>query len=88
MNNIIQKIVDEGLAENSFAATHIANGLHLAQLPDEEKQMERVRLYRLWRHAGENSKWAYLRTLRGETPLMLPGIENVTNKENIDGIMD
>lgn len=72
--DIVERIVSEGLAENGYAAMHIAEGLHLAQLKTEEEQMERVRLYRAWRHAGEKSKAAYWRAIRGEKPPELPGL--------------
>lgn len=72
--DIITRIVDEGLAENGYAAVHIAEGLHLAQLKTEDEQIERVRLYRQWRHAGESSKGAYWRALNGEVPPQLPGM--------------
>ncbi len=73
--DITERIVAEKLAENLYAAEHIALGLHLAQLADEEAQMERVRLYRRWREAGEKSLAAYGRAIRGEEPKRLPGME-------------
>lgn len=69
MGNIIQKIVDEKLAENVFSASHIANGLKLADLKTEAEQLERVRLYRDWRKHGENTHAAYNRAIKGEKPL-------------------
>ena len=41
-------MVDEKIADNGFAAGHIAEGLKLAGLPREEQE-ERCRLYRKWR---------------------------------------
>lgn len=42
-------MIDEKLAENNFAAAHIATGLRLWELPDEDAQKARVLLYRKWR---------------------------------------
>ena len=63
--DIVERIVSEGLAENSFAAQHIAEGLHLAQLKTEEEQMERVKRYRVLRQAGFKSKEAYRLAIQG-----------------------
>lgn len=62
---IEERIVSEGLAENSFAARHIAEGLELAQLKTEEEQMERVKRYRVLRKAGFKSKEAYRLAIQG-----------------------
>jgi len=66
---IVDKIVSEKLAVNVFAASHIANGLKLADLKTEEEQLARVRLYREWRKRGENTGAAYERAIKGEEPL-------------------
>jgi hypothetical protein len=66
--NIIQWIVDEKLAANNFAAAHIANGLKLAGLPEDE-QMRRVRQYRLWRRATKDApSKCYQYVLEGREP--------------------
>ena len=62
---ITELIVQEGLAENGFAARHIAEGLHLAQLKTEEEMLERVRRYRILRKAGFKSKEAYRLAIQG-----------------------
>lgn len=72
--DIIQRIVAEGLAENVYSATHIANGLELAAMADDEARMERVRLYR--RHRPRGSKHvktidAYREAIAGREPLTL-----------------
>lgn len=48
--NIIEWIVEQKLAENKFSAAHIANGLKLAGLPEDE-QKRRILAYRGWRKA-------------------------------------
>ena len=52
--NIIEWIVSEKLAQNNFAAAHIANGLKLAGLPEDE-QKRRVEEYRKWRRASKDA---------------------------------
>lgn len=42
-------MVSTKLAQNEFAASKIATGLKLWELPDEESQKARVTLYRKWR---------------------------------------
>jgi len=61
---IVELIVQEGLAENGFAAQHIAEGLHLAQLKTEEEMLERVRKYRILRNCGVKSKVAYEQAIK------------------------
>lgn len=48
MNNIIEWMIENKIAENNFSAAHIANGLKLAGI-DQAEQEARCRLYRLWR---------------------------------------
>ncbi len=48
MNNIIEWMIGNKIAENNFSAAHIANGLKLAGL-DQTEQENRCRLYRAWR---------------------------------------
>lgn len=52
--NIVEWIVSEKLAQNNFAAAHIANGLKLAGL-DVDEQKRRVEQYRKWRRASKDS---------------------------------
>lgn len=42
-------MVSEKLAQNEFAASKIATGLKLWELPDEDAMKARVILYRKWR---------------------------------------
>jgi hypothetical protein len=57
-------MVENGLAENEFAASHIWEGLMLWDFEDE-KQMELVRKYREWRKIRRNTKLCYAYTLAG-----------------------
>ena len=57
-------MVENGLAENEFAASHIWEGLMLWDFEDE-KQMELVRKYREWRKISRNTKLCYAYTLAG-----------------------
>lgn len=47
--NIIEWIVENKIAQNTFQASAIANGLKLVELKDIEEQKARVMLYRKWR---------------------------------------
>ena len=67
--DIVERIVSEGLAENGYAAKHIAEGLHLAQLKTEEEQMARVKAYRALRDHGIKPKEAYIRAIN-YTPVL------------------
>lgn len=69
--NIIQRMIDDKIAQNVFQATHIANGLRLALLRDETAQVKRYKLYRKWRDAGEPSKVAYENAIEGKEPMEL-----------------
>ena len=57
-------MVENGLAENEFAASHIWEGLMLWDFEDE-KQMELVRKYRELRKISRNTKLCYAYTLAG-----------------------
>lgn len=66
--NIIQWIVDEKLAQNNFAAAHVANGLKLAGMPEDE-QKRRVMEYRKWRRATKDAPAkCYQYVLEGKEP--------------------
>ena len=66
--NIIAWIVSEKLAQNNFAAAHIANGLKLAGLPEAE-QKRRVEEYRKWRRASKDKpSQCYQYVLEGKAP--------------------
>lgn len=66
--NIIDWIVSEKLAQNNFAAAHLANGLKLAGLPEDE-QKRRVMEYRKWRKATKDAPAkCYQYVLEGKEP--------------------
>ena len=62
----ISRLIHERIAKNTFNAVAIANGLKFADLPDDEARLARAKLYRAWRHAGENVQAAFARAIRGE----------------------
>lgn len=66
--NIIEQIINDGIAKNPFQASHIANGLKLYQLKTDAERLSRCRLYRDWRNAGEKSVTAYTKAIAGEQP--------------------
>ena len=69
--NVIEQMITDKIAKNVFQATHIANGLKLYELADDAAKIERYKLYRKWRDAGEISKIAYAKAIEGNEPLEL-----------------
>lgn len=78
MNTITEWLVEQGIAENGFAAGHIAKGLKLYEVdPDtkqplsREEQEARCRRYRMWRPIGSKElkpKHAYDLAIYGLEP--------------------
>ena len=68
--NIIDWIVSKKLAVNPFAAAHLANGLKLYEVQDDEdEQKRRVMEYRKWRRATKDSPVkCYQYVLEGKEP--------------------
>lgn len=64
--NIIDQMITDKIAKNVFQATHIANGLKLAELKTDAEKIERYKLYRRWRDAGEPSTVAYQNAIDGK----------------------
>jgi hypothetical protein len=70
-------MVENGLAENEFSASHIWEGLTLWSF-DSDKQMELVKRYREWRKISRNTKLCYSYTLAG---LAIPEIYKGKNAD-------
>lgn len=64
--NIIDQMITDKIAKNVFQATHIANGLKLAELKTDDEKVARYKLYRRWRDAGEPSAVAYRNAIEGK----------------------
>lgn len=67
--NIIEKLIEEKIADNGFRAAAIANGLNLVELPDDEARLSRARLYRDWRNSkiyGKNTAPCFEMAIKGE----------------------
>jgi len=72
-NELFQWMIDEKIAKNGFNAAAILNGLQLYNEPDDEKAKATIRLYRDWRNAGEKSKVAFEKAIKGEAvPAPMP----------------
>ena len=56
------------IADNSFQAAHIANGLKLTDCKSLDEARARWRRYRGWKVAGENTNEAFRRAIDGEEP--------------------
>jgi hypothetical protein len=81
---ITEHIVELGLAKNKFQAGHMATGLRLWELHTIELQMERVRLYRRCRDAGQSRADAFANAIEGKHPMELPELSEVGNKKAPD----
>lgn len=79
--NIIDWIVSEKLAQNYFAAAHLANGLKLTDVMHDEAEKRRVMEYRKWRRATKDSPakcYQYVldgRQVPEELPLVLDAFQ-------------
>ena len=75
--SLIQFFVDTKLAENVWSAANMANGLRLAELPDDEARIERAKLYRKIRPKSDKNDmlptWqAYALAIAGIDPSDYP----------------
>lgn len=71
--NVIELLLLNGIAENSFSASHIATGLKLYECKTDDEKLERAKLYRRWRSKRSkdkqvSSKQAYYLTINNLTP--------------------
>lgn len=64
--NIIEQMITDKIARNVFQATHITNGLKLAELKTDADKIARYKLYRRWRDTGEPSSVAYQNAIEGK----------------------
>ena len=81
--NVIEMLINEGIAKNGFQAAHIANGLKLAGLPEAE-QLKRARLYRDWRNTkiyGKETAPCYEKAIAGEAVPVEPMFEGVLHSD-------
>jgi hypothetical protein len=82
--SIQDHIIELRLAKNVFQASHMATGLKLWELKTVEEQIERVKLYRLWRDAGEPPSVSFANAIEGRQPMELPELSEVGNKKAPD----
>ncbi len=71
---IIEQLIATKIARNPWHAATIANGLHLAELQTDAERMERARLYRLWRNAGEPPAVAFQKAIDNREPMTFTGL--------------
>ncbi len=72
---VIEQMVAAKIARNAWHAAAIANGLRLGELKTDPERMERCRLYRLWRDAGEPPAVAFRNAIDGREPASLPFVQ-------------
>lgn len=69
---LIDQLVNEHIADNIFHASHMLRLLNCYGLPTREARLERCRLYKAWKMAGENKAEARRKAIAGEpAPLQL-----------------
>lgn len=77
-STIIHRLIREGLALNRPHAAAVANLLKLHKMKSDAVRLERARLYRAWRKAGEKKNAAATRAINGE-PAPKPMFEEEPN---------
>lgn len=89
MIDLMNWMIEEKIAKNSFNASAIVNGLRLFEVEGDEAKKARVRLYRDWRNAGEPSKVAFQHAIKGDVIQALPiegALLSESEEENKDYI--
>ncbi len=66
---LIDEMIEFKIARNEWHAAAIANRLHLADLPDDDKRLERALLYRGWRNLGMPTARAFEKAIAGHRPI-------------------
>jgi hypothetical protein len=63
---LIEQLVSEKIAKNSFHAANMLNVLECGALETDEARLARCRLYHRWKLSGENKPAARLRAIEGQ----------------------
>ena len=63
--NIIELLVEEKIADNAFHAAGMLNVLRCGELATDEERLERCRLYKAWKLAGEKKPIARQNAIKG-----------------------
>lgn len=69
MKNVIELLIENGICNNGFRASAIANGLKLYDLSTDEARLKRARLYRDWRNSkiyGKDTAPCFEKAIAGE----------------------
>ncbi len=54
--NLVELLIQNKIAKNTFQSAHIVNGLKLWECGNEEQALQKARLYRAWRDSGHLKK--------------------------------
>lgn len=63
---LIDQLISEHIAENPFHAANMLTVLQCGELPTDAERLERCKLYKAWKQAGETKKAARRRAIAGE----------------------
>lgn len=66
--DLIDTLILEHIADNRFHASNMLNVLHCENLKTDAEKIERCRLYKAWKQAGENKQVARLNAIVGKPP--------------------
>jgi hypothetical protein len=64
--NIVEQLVSEKIADNSFHAANMLNVLKCVTLSTDGERIERCKLYKAWKQTGENKAEARRKAIAGE----------------------
>lgn len=63
---LIDQLVSEKIADNAYHAAGMLNVLKCGELKSDAERLERCKLYKAWKQAGENKAEARRRAIAGE----------------------
>ena len=81
---IIDLLINQKFAKNSWQASAIMRGLKLWELEDEKSILERVRLYRDWRKSGVYGKATGPCFEKAVEGVQVPLLPEINEKEKPD----
>lgn len=70
--NLVEELVKQKIADNPFHASGMLNVLECGKLATDEERLERCKLYKAWKQAGENKSAARQNAIDGKPVPELP----------------
>lgn len=65
--SIVDIMIEQKIAQNAFHAANMLNVLQCGSLPSDAARLDRCRLYKAWKLAGENKTEARRKAIAGES---------------------